>query len=274
MPGSNVVAFCRRANGRAPAIDPQGPECVIVAVVRESQLEPLAADGFLLLRGVFPAAEMSEIGCQLDEALEADVGGATLRARGGVYGARHLLDVCSAARTCWRREPLTSLLDRVLGCQAGLVRGLYFDKPPERTWSLPWHRDLTIAVSEHGPLPEGFAKPTTKAGVPHVEAPRALLQSMLTLRIHLDPMTEENGPLLVIPGSHDTNSANRAGRAAETIRAACGDVLAMRPLLAHSSIASRPGTSLRRRVVHLEFASHPRLPGHLGWRDFVPVHPD
>ena len=93
---------------------------------------------------------------------------------------------------------------------------------------------------------------------------------MLTLRIHLDPCGEENGPLRVIPGSH------RAGKLDPEAIAGCaelgsevpcpadvGDVLMMRPLLLHaSSPAVVPG---HRRVVHLEFAAED-LPAGLGVR--------
>ena len=53
----------------------------------------------------------------------------------------------------------------VLGPAAGVVRVLYFDKPPGHSWALPWHKDYSLAVQAHGK--EGFfTKPTVKAGVP------------------------------------------------------------------------------------------------------------
>src|SRR6266404_493411 len=90
----------------------------------------------------------------------------------------------------------------VLGPDFGLVRVLFFDKPPGGSWSLPAHKDLTIAVRDNRLPSRHFRNPTRKAGVPHVEAPRELLDKMLTARIHLDDVTAENGPLKVIPGSH------------------------------------------------------------------------
>src|SRR5437773_7908943 len=102
----------------------------------------------------------------------------------------------------WKQPPLPELLAELLGPQFGLVRVLYFDKPPEQSWALPWHKDATIAVQNNRLPSEQFGKPTFKVGVPHVEAPEWLLEKMLTLRIHLDEMTDANGPLKVIPGSH------------------------------------------------------------------------
>jgi hypothetical protein len=51
-----------------------------------------------------------------------------------------------------------------------------------------------------------------KVGVPHVEAPEWLLEKMLTMRLHLDDMTEENGPLKVLPGSHHSGKAMISGK--------------------------------------------------------------
>ncbi len=65
-----------------------------------------------------------------------------------------------------------------------------------------------------------------KAGVPHVIASDSLLRQMLTLRIHLDDVTDENGPLRVIPGSHIASDSDGLGiEQAVTVRARVGDVL-------------------------------------------------
>jgi ectoine hydroxylase-related dioxygenase (phytanoyl-CoA dioxygenase family) len=165
---------------------------------------------------------------------------------------------------------LAGALAAVLGPAYGLVRGLYFDKPPGKTWALPWHKDLTVAVRDNRRPGGGFSKPTTKAGVPHAEAPRELLEAMLTARIHLDDVTEENGPLRVLPGSHRTGKELCVGDAApETVLARRGDVLLMRPLLAHGSGHSHPDTRRHRRVLHLEFAAFRELPDGWEWHDFI-----
>src|SRR5262249_46939672 len=142
----------------------------------------------------------------LDELMSAfagDADGSTLRAAdGSIYGARNLLRLWPAVVDAWKQAPLPTLLQDMLGPRFGLVRVLYFDKPPEQSWALPWQKDRTIAGGNNRlPSPQ-FSKPTMKVGVPHVEAPRWLLQQMLTLRLHLDDMTDENGPLRVVPGSH------------------------------------------------------------------------
>lgn len=93
---------------------------------------------------------------------------------------------------------------------------------------------------------------------------------MLTLRIHLDEVTDENGPLRVVPKSHVAGDSEGVGIGhAATIYAGIGDVLAMRPLLSHASGPSTKGTRRHRRILHLEFTACPALPDGVKWHDFV-----
>jgi len=160
------------------------------------------------------------------------------------------------------------LIEPLLGPECHPVRGILFDKVPDANWKVPWHQDVTIAVQNRIEA-AGFGPWSMKADVLHVQPPAAVLEEMLSLRIHLDPCGEENGALRVIPGSH------RWGRIAEepipSIREASpdhvcvlgtGDVLLMRPLLLHASSASRVPD--HRRVVHLDFAAA-QLPMGMGW---------
>src|SRR5262249_9045774 len=194
------------------------------------------------------------LGAALARAAE---GGSTILGHaGGVYAARNVLTLWPAAAEVWRQPPLQRAIAAALGPGFGLVRVLFFDKPPAQSWALPWHKDLTVAVRENRLPSTGFRNPTRKAGVPHVEAPLEVLRAMLTARIHLDDVTEENGPLRVIPGSHRSGKVLELGAAApRSILARRGDVLLMRPLLAHCSNRSHAGTPRHRRILHLEFAA-------------------
>lgn len=228
--------------------------------------------GFAIIRGVFAEPECQRLSAALELELAgcADEATSLRRHNGAIYGARNLLEIFPLAKTVWQREPLLDLLTSVLGNRFGLVRGLFFDKSPESNWSLPWHQDLTIAVRDNTLPSSHFKNPTRKAGVPHVEAPREILERMLTLRIHLDNVTPENGPLRVLAGSHQQDSLS--DKDCETmIIANAGDVLAMRPLLYHCSSSSNSATHLHRRIIHLEFASFPDLPDGYAWRHFIPI---
>lgn len=234
--------------------------------------EQLDADGFVLLPGVLDAAA---VGATLGQWAEASARHATddaiLANDGPPYGARDLLRLWPRAVEVARTPALREALLAVLGPAAGVVRVLFFDKPPGHSWALPWHKDYNVAVREHcgGDV---FTKPTTKAGVPHVMAPAAVLGAMLTARVHLDDVTAANGPLRVIPGSH-RHYAMGEDVACEpvAVRCAAGDVLLMRPLLTHASGHTRPDAQAHRRIVHFECAATPDLPDGYQWHDFRPL---
>jgi ectoine hydroxylase-related dioxygenase (phytanoyl-CoA dioxygenase family) len=233
--------------------------------------EALDRDGYWVLRGAVTRSEVEHLLQVFTQFLVAESESVRARSsRGHVYAARNLIDSIPEASSVWQSEPLLSFLQAELGDGFGLVRALFFDKPPDRTWALPWHKDTSIAVRDNSVESSSFSRPTIKAGVPHLIASDEVLRRMLTLRIHLDDVTDENGPLQVIPGSHQSSDCEGEGLAAAVpIHAAAGDVLAMRPLIRHSSGSSQPGTRRHRRILHLEFANSERLPDGIEWHDFV-----
>jgi ectoine hydroxylase-related dioxygenase (phytanoyl-CoA dioxygenase family) len=236
--------------------------------------EQIEREGFAVLREVFADKQVDQMLRALEEALREPRGAAAgIRSESGtLYAARNILEVWPDVATAWQVPPVTGALSEVLGPDFGLVRVLYFDKPPNQSWALPWHKDMTIAVRDNRLPSRLFAKPTRKAGVPHVEAPCEVLEQMLTARIHLDNVTDENGPLKVIPGSHHAEKAlNDATAHPVAILAERGDVLLMRPLLDHASGKSLPDTTRHRRIVHLEFAANRELPDGYAWHHFVSV---
>lgn len=235
--------------------------------MKESLVE-LAEQGYTLLPAAFGGDEIQTLIQELVRSFENENGPSLLKSRGRIYGSRNLMDTFRAVCEIPQRPVIREFLSSVMGPQTGLVRALYFDKPPDRSWSLPWHRDRTIAVKRND-LPSGkFRNPTVKAGIPHVEAPDSLLTEMLTIRVHLDPMTIENGPLSVIPGSHKNTESTAEPK---MVLADAGDVFVMRPLLSHSSSNSREGTTLHRRVIHLELSPIDTLPDGFQWHHFRPI---
>ncbi|MEI7459648.1 MAG: phytanoyl-CoA dioxygenase family protein [Pirellula sp.] len=231
----------------------------------------LDRDGFCMLHDAVDVATIQRLLSVLDSAFWDDSKSVRARSsRGHIYAARNLIETIPEVTTVWQVNPMLSLLHEQLGVDCGLVRALFFDKPPDRTWSLPWHKDTSIAVKEHRAMSQSLTRPTVKAGVPHVIASDAILRQILTLRIHLDEVTDENGPLRVIPGSHVASDSDGIGvDRAVTIHAEIGDVLAMRPLISHASGSSAPNTQRHRRILHLEFAASETLPDGYQWHDFV-----
>lgn len=80
-----------------------------------------------------------------------------------------------------------------LGRAARPVRAILFDKTPVTNWGLAWHQDRTIAVSTRHEMP-GYGPWSLKAGLQHVEPPFDVIESMLTLRIHLDDTRSRTRP--------------------------------------------------------------------------------
>lgn len=236
----------------------------------EAWLRQIATDGFAIVPAVFTPVEVDAVRTALETVFHAQVKDGVIRGDGGsVYAARNVLSMCPEAATVWRRPPLSETLEALLGPGFGLVRALFFDKPPDNSWALPWHKDLTIAVLDNRLPSRHFSKPTRKAGVPHIEASVEVLEQMVTARIHLDDVSEENGPLRVIPGSQHTGKELRLGETPpHSILVQRGDVLLMRPLLAHASNRSFPHTQRHRRILHLEFAAGAELPDGFAWYEF------
>lgn len=231
----------------------------------------LDRNGFWIMPGAVDTKIINRLLDVFDTALGVDSQSVRARSsKGHVYAARNLIESIPEVTSVWQTEPMLGLLREVLGDGFGLVRALFFDKPPERTWNLPWHKDTSISVKDNSAASPAFSRPTVKAGVPHVIASDDLLRQMLTLRVHLDEVSDENGPLRVIPGSHVTSESEGLGLDhAVTIYANAGDVLAMRPLISHSSGASIAGTTRHRRILHLEFAANEKLPDGYQWHDYV-----
>jgi len=188
-------------------------------------------------------------------------------AQTGRGGARNLLDDSRIAALATRRE-LRRFASAILGDSCFAVRALFFDKTPDTNWKVIWHQDLTVAAQQRTDVP-GYGPWTEKGGVPHVQPPVDVLEHMLAIRVHLDPCTEQNGPVRVIDGTHHLGRLDqeaivqlRAQRQATACLAAEGALLAFRPLLLHaSSPATRPA---HRRVIHIEYAAQP-LAAPLVW---------
>lgn len=155
-----------------------------------------------------------------------------------------------------------------VGRAARPVRAILLDKNDAANWSLGWHQDRTIAVRERVEIP-GFGPWTVKQGILHVQPPFEVIAAMATLRVHLDEVPADNGPLLIALGSH------RFGRISESeignvvsrcdtmsCEAEAGDVwLYATPILHASEAAKCPNG---RRVLQVDYAAID-LPDGLEW---------
>lgn len=164
--------------------------------------------------------------------------------------------------------PIGWIAAALIGPGSRPVRAILFDKTAVTNWSLGWHQDRTICVRNRVKV-DGYGPWTIKGGMQHVAPPFDLLSRMVTLRVHLDDVPEDNAPLLIVPGSH------KLGRIAESeietvvsrlgVRpclAAAGDVWAYATPIIHGSKPAALPT--RRRVLQVDYSCDD-LPTGLDW---------
>lgn len=209
-----------------------------------------ARDGFLQQSDVCSAAECDELAAHVEPQLDR-------------AGTRQLLG------ETWCATLAAQLKERCVGLIPQTHRPVQctlFDKSPVRNWLVAMHQDLSLPVATRVSGLSGWSE---KEGQCFVHAPRALLEDIVAVRLHLDDCGAEDGPLRVVPGSHRSGVLDDT--AARALRDAAGEtgcylprggVLLMRPLLLHAS--SKATSARRRRVLH--FVYGPAEPGYgLHW---------
>jgi ectoine hydroxylase-related dioxygenase (phytanoyl-CoA dioxygenase family) len=208
--------------------------------------------GYAIYERIFERHEMERAIETLDDAVLA-------RTRAG---ARHLLAV-PAVHELAANPRLLHLARRFVGDGATAFRATLFDKSGESNWLVGWHQDTVLPLRNRfedrrwGPW-------SVKAGVMCARAPASALGDVVALRLHLDDSTALNGPLRVLPGTHNRGILTAAeieevarDVAAVDCLASAGGVVAMRPLLVHASSKVKDGQP--RRVLHIEYARTLRI---------------
>jgi ectoine hydroxylase-related dioxygenase (phytanoyl-CoA dioxygenase family) len=175
----------------------------------------------------------------------------------GRAGSRHALRHPSVA-TIARHPSLIGLAEEIMGDRAIPFRATLFEKSPRSNWLVAWHQDTALPLCKRQDV-SGWGPWSVKEGVIFALAPESVLRQVLASRLHLDDSTAENGPLRVLPGTHITGilDSEVIRRLATDLTAVdcvvpTGGVLAMKPLIVHSSSKSRDEHS--RRVLHIEYA--------------------
>jgi ectoine hydroxylase-related dioxygenase (phytanoyl-CoA dioxygenase family) len=203
--------------------------------------------GYGLIPGVFTQDEIFDLLKQIkSEGLP--------RTRAGV---RHAMRSVSVARIA-QDFRMMAFTRSILGERAIAFRATLFEKLPNSNWLVGWHQDTALPLRDRREV-SGWGPWSIKDNVNYAHAPAAALEKIVALRVHLDNSTLENGPLRVLPGTHTqgvlTDEEIHA-IAESTAGVDClmllGGVIAMRPLVIHSSSKSRSERS--RRVLHIEYA--------------------
>lgn len=154
----------------------------------------------------------------------------------------------------------------------------YFEKSQSRNWLVPIHQDLSIPVASRVPHHElrGWSEKEEEL---FVQPPVELLERLVAVRVHLDPCSNDDGPLQFVPGTHSLGrvspqAASEIRRQGPVVSCALdrGDALVMRPLALHAS--SKAKGSSKRRVLHVLFGPA-QLPFGLQWPSVaIPACPD
>jgi ectoine hydroxylase-related dioxygenase (phytanoyl-CoA dioxygenase family) len=157
-----------------------------------------------------------------------------------------------------RSEALVQLAGEWLGGSAVPFRATLFEKTPGANWLIPWHQDTALPLARRFDAP-GWGPWSEKSGVTYAHAPAWALLRVIALRVHLDRSGADNGPLRVIPGSHEAGvlSDREVSRWVSSVEpVSClgsrGGVVVMRPLVIHAS--SKVLSDAPRRVLHIEYA--------------------
>ena len=184
------------------------------------------------------------------------------------YGIRRLLWQVPELISLIFHENLIQVI-REVDPDAFLVKSIFFDKSPEVNWYVPWHQDTPINVRAKIDTP-GYYGWTQKEDVISVCPPLEIHQASFTIRIHLDTTGSEQGALKVIPNSHDQIHTHAeiqklsTSNTQEVCEVEEGGLHLMSPLTLHAS--SKSTSTLRRRVIHLEF-NHLDLHENLEWAE-------
>src|SRR5207253_130912 len=184
-----------------------------------------------------------------------ELAGATVsRSRAGI---RHLMANPAVAALA-RDSRLMELAEEGLGRAAIPFRATLFEKSRGTNWLIPWHQDTALPLTKKCNV-TGWGPWSTKAGVTYAHAPASALSRVIALRVHIDASNADNGPLRLIPGSHldgVRSDASVLEYVSAHAQVEClsprGGILAMRPLLIHSS--SKVRSEEPRRVLHIEYA--------------------
>jgi len=234
------------------------------------QTEELLLNGFATIGNIYSADEVESI---LQAIYSANTDKDTFRKSNDLFAIRQFLKEVPSTLGIILNDPLKAVLRQLFDDNYFVVKSIYFDKPQTSNWYVSYHQDLTISVDKKLES-EGFRFWTTKQNQFAVQPPLEVLESIVTVRIHLDETDEHNGALKVIPGSHlkgiyrpetiDRNVENEVN-----CNVSKGGIMLMKPLLLHSS--GRTTNNKQRRVIHIEFSNR-ELPAGLHWSERIDMN--
>lgn len=181
-------------------------------------------------------------------------------------GLRHALG-SDAVSALANDELLLAAARGMLGQWAYPFRATMFEKTTDANWLVVWHQDTALPLRQRRETP-GWGPWSIKEGVVYAHAPASALSQVLALRVHLDDSTPRNGPLRVLPATHalgvlGDDAIHQLAKDIVPVECCvpCGGIVAMKPLVVHSS--SKSQSERPRRVLHIEYAAKSAIAGGL-----------
>jgi ectoine hydroxylase-related dioxygenase (phytanoyl-CoA dioxygenase family) len=211
------------------------PPREIDVAATDDELLRLKRDGYLVRERLIDGELLASLRAAADELEEEGRRDGNLESKGfGGLFVRGLVDRHPAFHALVHYAPLLSVARATLGPQVqihGTVLRVAY--PDLANQNVEWHFHQRVVPD---PLPPFFFRPV-----------------VLDNLIYLDDITEDNGPLVVIPGSHEWNEdlppgdhSDKPGQVMVTVPA--GSVVTSHSSLWHKALAPKP-TAKRRRLV-------------------------
>lgn len=161
---------------------------------------------------------------------------------------RRLSDMTALAKAL-PLELINTLSD--LGFDPTPLRSVGFHKSLENNWSLPWHQDRVMAVTERLEDPK-LKNWTLKSGVWHCEPTPETLKKLAFVHIAFDDVTAESGGLELVEGTHRLGAVKQDNMSAVVARHSVkrpilrrGEALLLSALTLHRSGKNQTGFSRR-----------------------------
>lgn len=206
------------------------------------EIETLAQTGYLIRERLFEGEALEALRTALDEvaAQEANIAGngegfSDSRRFGGLF-LRHLMDKHAAFLDLLRFRPTLSVARAMLGPQVQ-VRGMTarISYPGQANQETHWHFHQRVVPQ---PLPPWFVRPHS-----------------IDCLIYLDDTDDANGPLCIVPGSHEwlqtelpaDEYGDLPGQV--TLRLPSGSVVLTHGSLWHRALPTMPQGTVRRLLI-------------------------
>lgn len=224
--------------------------------IRDADIaERFERDGFIVLDSVVDEAVCDALIDQIEKQHATGPGSRSLLRDARVASVAHAV----------RAHPAMAAL---LPVDAVAVQCTLFSKSRHSNWSVGPHQDLSIPVARKLEA-EACGGWSVKEDGWHVQPPKAVLDTLVAVRLQLDVDSQDAGCLRVVAGSHRRGRipAGELPAIVDGVRwTPCAvqksGALAMRPLVVHAS--SKAAHGVARRVLHFLFGPR-RLPLGLEW---------